>query len=189
MADIIYTAEDFTFTDSGWSFDGGTFSIMSGFTGDITPANVSSVITQWDLSFTSPEDSYTLTHMNSTVSYIDSPAATNLFVSPYGLTWPSTVIPGPGNDHLIFQETTGLQSISYAAPDGVAGHSDMRLSDAYALTGNDQLSIENSPIGQPVTIASVPEPNAFLCLSLVGCVGVGRRWWRNHRTQILSIHS
>ena len=35
-----------------------------------------------------------------------------------------------------------------------------------------------------VGTAAVPEPSAFMFLSLVGFVGVGTRWWRNRRTRI-----
>ncbi len=35
-----------------------------------------------------------------------------------------------------------------------------------------------------VGTAAVPEPSAFMFLSLVGFVGVGSRWWRTRRTRI-----
>ncbi len=35
-----------------------------------------------------------------------------------------------------------------------------------------------------VGTVAVPEPSAFMFLSLVGFVGVGTRWWRNRRTRI-----
>lgn len=183
-ADVVYTAkDDFTFTDPNWSFDGGTFTIMSGFTGDITTANVSSVITGWDLSFTMPSGSITLNQLNSTMTYSNG-VATNLTVTPTALVWPNTSNPGPGADALEFFENLGPGLIRYAAADGPGGAANLLLenTDTFSSTSSG----DSAAVGTPVTIAStsVPEPNAFLCLSLIGTAGVGIRWSRNRLTQI-----
>jgi len=178
-ADVVYTAEGFTFSEPGWSFDGGTFT-TDGSLGAISGANVGTVFTSWDLSFTSPAGSYTLTPLDSELAYNDWPGpATNLFATTTELVWPNVADPGRNIDSFHITTLTDSAGIVY-----LGARATGRTPSMFMFDNDNVYSVEDAGIGAPVAIASVPEPSAFLCLSLVGCVGVGTRWLRNRRTQV-----
>ena len=165
FGNVVYTTTPYTFHEDGYSYAGGTITTNGSF-GEINPSNVSSMIIEWQLTFTSPLETYTLTTANSAVTYFDKPnlpeASPHLQATPTNLIFPGFPI-STDQDYLHF--TFGNQRISYLSqpPDLF---SKMILHDGdYFIS--DAFSTETQSAGSSNTIAilSVPEPSG---LGLIG---------------------
>ncbi len=97
-----------------------------------------------------------------------------LFIGPganinTGLTW-ETFETGFGQSFII------SQGPSSGGPAFQVVHTDSEHIESTKIIGGAQ--------GLKLGTVAVPEPSAFVLLSLVGFVGVGSRWWRTRRTRI-----
>ena len=169
-ADLILTAQPFMGFDAGWSFDGGTINMADGFTGTITSANVAIVIVAFNLRFTSPADSYTVSSgFGDTVTM---PSGSTASFDGTNLTIPTT---DPLASAIFFDRDNGmdLQRIVYSGarinPPVIAGQT---LVDSLATPQNFS---QSSPAAAPLVLASVPEPSAFFSVGLIGLSLIGVR--------------
>lgn len=183
---MTYQTTPFTFTESGWSYAGGTFTVDSFTT--IDSSNLSTVITDWNLTFSSPVTvsspaaSFTLSPSNSHLDYVDGPDAPNLESTPSALLFPSSpVATGPSTDVFVVALNSGNQWLEFFSQTDETGIvSALSLLDLdYDVTGGGLIgvgSVEKVGPGVGSTIAT-PEPSAFLCLALAsgGLVAIRRK--------------
>ncbi len=168
-ADVVLTAEPFIGFDAGWSFDGGTIRMADGFTGTITSGNVATAIVAFDLSFTSPVDSYTISSALGDTVFMPSASMANF--DGIQLTIPTT---DPLASAIFFSRVTGIDSqqiVFNGARTDPPVIARQTLTDSLATPDFSQ----SSPAVSPLVVASVPEPSAFLCIGLVGVGAMGLR--------------
>jgi|GEM_PF-6582023 len=185
-ADIVYFVSPETLS-SGYSMSG--FIKTNGTLGDLAPAD----ILDYEINVTGGSIPYQFTPMNPGASIsigfggvllADPSLLVNVDLFAGSPTQSFTIEAADSSDpNCVFSPCT--QTIRWGAIHG----SDNTISYDY----EDDIStladgIAVTAVGSQQLVASVPEPSAFMFLSLVGFFGVGTSWWRNRRTQ-MSIHS
>ena len=169
-ADIVYNVEPFDL-GGGYMISGGT----------ITTDMAATTITSFSVEVTGP-----VPYLFSSASAVPSTVNQSAFdITPHAIT---VNIDGtfPGGPHFANADNTAPtcnfceQELSW---DREFGSIEYRHLDLLDFNPEVQ-QLVMLPVGIHTVATAVPEPSAFLCLSVVGCVGVGRRWWRKRRTQV-----
>lgn len=182
LADLTYTTTPFTFQGNipGWSYAGGTITTNGTFV-EINKDNVVDVIIGWDLSFTTPAfggTTYTVTEMNSDLSYSDVDGSPNLATTATAISFPAELTPPPSPfaDGIVFSIPGVNRAVAYF---GQANNDRPAVvlfdQDAEATTAfSDQLV---SPgVGSTIaTISIVPEPTGLLFASIATVLACCRR--------------
>ena len=189
----VYHVQVYDGFDAGWSMDEGTIT-TSGFVGTIDEtSNIAKLFTDWSISFTSPQGSFSFTPRNSEFTAVDSATFNTIAVvdvDPQYLHVPFT----PSSVDLILTSAAG-QSILWDGPrfsgtlDTVALLGSVELTDGVSSSMSTLGACFIADTGCPelpadLLIGYVPEP-AF-GVSLMLWIGVALSRYRHHRNLFAS---
>jgi hypothetical protein len=153
-ADTVYTLVSYSGFDAGWSFGGGSIT-TDGTIGSLTETN----IVEWDVSFTSLEDTYTLNSGNSTVD-VSGPGPP-LSADLLGMTQTQSMTTIGGQ--VLAINGIGNQSVQWDAG-GIITSSELILFDSDSTGTSSDTALLFASNNVATASSAVPEPSTLLAL-------------------------